>query len=90
MGKPNLEDIYGAGYLVDLFMREFPGDADTYSDAALAAVSVYRSDPPEAALLQARVGRMMVSRGLEHEVRYAAGLGVLDAVPVLNGQRLTL
>ncbi len=90
MGKPNLEDIYGAGYLVDLFMREFPGDADTYSDASVAAVSVFRSDPPEAALLQARVGRMMVARGLEHEVRYAAGLGVLDAVPELSGHRLTL
>lgn len=90
MGNPNLEDIYGAGYLVDLFMREFPGDADTYSDAALAARSIFQADIPEAALLQARVGRMMVARGLEHEVRYAASLGVLDVVPALNGNRLTI
>jgi 2-phosphosulfolactate phosphatase len=90
MGNPNLEDIYGAGYLVDLFMRDFPGDADTYSDAALAARSIFRADVPEQALLQARVGRMMVTRGLEHEVRYAAGLGVLDVVPRLDGHRLTI
>ena len=90
MGSPNLEDIYGAGYLVDLLAREFPGDADTFSDAALAARSIFNAEPPEEALLRSRVGRMMVERGLEHEVRYAAQLGTLDVAPQLRSGRLTV
>lgn len=90
MGSPNLEDIYGAGYLVDLLARELPGDADTFSDAALAARSIFNAEPPEEALLRSRVGRMMVERGLEHEVRYAAQLGTLDVAPQLRSGRLTV
>ena len=88
MGSPNLEDIYGAGYLVDLLAERMPGDAEYYSDAALAARAIFRAEPPEQALLRSRVGRMMIERGLEDEVRYAAGLGELDVVPRLVGGRL--
>lgn len=90
MGSPNLEDVYGAGYLVDLLAQELPGDADTYSDAALAARTIFNAEPPEQALLRSRVGRMMMERGLEHEVRYAAQLGTLDVVPQLRSGRLTV
>lgn len=90
MGSPNLEDMYGAGYFVELLSAEMKGDSDTFSDASLAARALFRSEPSEPALLKSRVGRMMIDRGLEHEVRFAAQLGVLDVVPKLNDGRLTV
>jgi 2-phosphosulfolactate phosphatase len=88
MGTPNLEDIYGAGYLVDLLARSVSADGDAFSDAALAARAIYRGEAPESALLRSRVGRMMVERGLEDEVRFAASLSKLDVVPQLHQNRL--
>lgn len=88
MGSPNLEDIYGAGYLVDLLTHCVAADADTFSDAALAARAIYRAEAADTALLRSRVGRMMIERGLEHEVRFAAGLSRLPVVPRLVGDRL--
>jgi 2-phosphosulfolactate phosphatase len=90
MGSPNLEDIYGAGYLVDLLSRSQGDDPDAFSDAAIAAQAIYRAEDPTEALLRSRVGRMMIDRGLEEEVRYAARLSVLDVAPELVGGRLTL
>lgn len=90
MGSPNLEDMYGAGYFVDLLSTEIEGDSDTFSDASLAARALFRSEPSEQALFKSRVGRMMIERGLEHEVRFAAQLGVLDVVPELTDGRLTV
>jgi 2-phosphosulfolactate phosphatase len=90
MGSPNLEDMYGAGYFVDLLCAEIKGDSDTFSDASLAARALFRSEPSEQALLKSRVGRLMIERGLEHEVRFAAQLGVLDVVPELTDGRLTV
>ncbi|MEX0960355.1 MAG: 2-phosphosulfolactate phosphatase [Burkholderiales bacterium] len=89
MGSPNLEDIYGAGYLVELLANADPGDADTFSDAALAVRAIFRSEDPADALLRSRVGRLMIERGLEREVRYAAQLSTLDVVPVLIDGRLS-
>jgi 2-phosphosulfolactate phosphatase len=88
MGSPNLEDIYGAGYLVDLFERNLPADPEAFSDAALAARAVFLGEKPEAALLRSRVGRMMIDRGLTHEVRFAAELSRLNIVPRLVDGRL--
>ena len=88
MGSPNLEDMYGAGYFVELLSAELASDSDTFSDASLAARALFRSEPSEQALLKSRVGRMMIERGLEHEVKFAAQLGVLDVVPELTGGRL--
>ena len=90
MGSPNLEDMYGAGYFVELLSAQLQGDIDTFSDASLAARALFRSEPSEPALLKSRVGRMMIERGLEHEVRFAAQLGVLDVVPELKNGRLTV
>lgn len=89
MGSPNLEDMYGAGYLVDLLVDAMDADGDTFSDASLAARAVFLAEPPEQALLRSRVGRMMIERGLQHEVRFASQLGVLDVVPELKDGRLT-
>lgn len=88
MGSPNLEDMYGAGYFVDLLVASMKGDADMFSDASMAARALFRSEPAEQALLKSRVGRMMIERDLEHEVKFAAQLGVLDVVPELIDGRL--
>ena len=82
MGNPNLEDMYGAGYFVDLIAREL-GEERDFSDAARAARALFRSEPAESALLRSRVGQMMQERGLTQEVEYAAQLSALDVVPKL-------
>lgn len=88
MGMVNLEDLYGAGYLVDLLSSALDERSD-FSDAALAARSLFRSEDAASCLMRARVGRMMVDRGLTHEVHYAAGLSRLPAVPkLLDGKLL--
>ncbi len=82
----NLEDFYGAGYLVSLLERR---RGTELSDAALAARMLHeRSDALEC-LAAGRVGRMMRDRGLEHEVRFAARKSLFGVVPRLDGGRLT-
>jgi 2-phosphosulfolactate phosphatase len=66
----NLEDFYGAGYLVSLFARS-PG-AHEFTDAAIAARFLHDRSEAMECLTASRVGRMMLSRGLEHEVAFAA------------------
>jgi 2-phosphosulfolactate phosphatase len=85
----NLEDFYGAGCFVERFAALI-GDAADFSDAARAARSVYRQAKPVQALLESRVGRMMASRGLAHEVEFAARLDAFPVVPVLDQGRLRL
>jgi len=89
MGMVNLEDLYGAGYLVDLLSRALDENSD-FSDAALAVRSLFRNEDAADCLLRARVGRMMIERNLTHEVHYAAGLSILRAVPLLQDGRLTI
>ena len=88
MGNPNLEDMYGAGYFVELIAREI-GEHRDFSDAAWAARALFRSEPAESALMRCRVGQMMQERGLTDEVKFAARLGALDVVPKLIDGRLT-
>ena len=66
----NLEDFYGAGYLVSLFARR-PG-AHEFTDAAVAARLLHDHCEALECLAASRVGRMMLSLGLEHEVRFAS------------------
>jgi len=82
MGNPNLEDMYGAGYFVDLIARII-GEKRDFSDAALAARAVFLSEGARTALLRSRVGQLMQERGHTHEVEYAAQLGCLRVVPKL-------
>src|SRR5690606_13917865 len=67
----NLEDFYGAGHLVALF-RELAPERYEYTDAARAARFLYERTEAMECLREARVGRMMLARGLEPEVRCAA------------------
>ena len=66
----NLEDFYGAGYLVSLFARR--AGAHEFTDAAAAARLLHDHCDAMECLSASRVGKMMLGRGLEHEVRFAA------------------
>lgn len=78
----NLEDFYGAGYLVSL-LRHRVASAD-YSDAALAAELLHDHCDGLDALRRARVGRMMLARRLDDEVAFAAQESCHDVVPKLR------
>ena len=85
----NFEDFYGAGYFVERF-AELLGDAADLSDAAKAARLLYRQANAPQALLECRVGRMMVAKGLAHEVEFACRLDAFPVVPALDQGRLRL
>jgi 2-phosphosulfolactate phosphatase len=82
----NLEDFYGAGYLVSLFTRI--GRDLELSDAALAALLLHDGGDALACLSRGRVGRLMLERGLRHEVEYAARKDHLSVIPELRAGRL--
>jgi len=86
-GSVNLEDMVGAGYYVDLFTKALAGEED-FSDAALAALHLFRSVDPFQALLNSRVGRMMQERDLVHEVEFASRRSEIRLVPRLVDGRL--
>jgi 2-phosphosulfolactate phosphatase len=85
----NFEDFYGAGYFVERFAELLGGAAD-FSDAAKAARMVYRDARAPEALLDCRVGRMMVAKGLAREVEFACRLDAFPVVPVLQQGKLKL
>jgi 2-phosphosulfolactate phosphatase len=82
----NFEDFYGAGYFVECLL---PHVSDL-SDAARAALAVYRHAKAPEALLDCRVGRMMAARGLAHEVEFACRRDAFPVVPALQQGRLRL
>jgi 2-phosphosulfolactate phosphatase len=88
-GGFNLEDLYGAGYMVDLFAAGFDERRDL-SDAALAARRLYNTHDAFDCLISSRVGRMMQDAGFEEEVRFAAREDVFQVVPKLDGGRVRL
>ena len=82
----NFEDFYGAGYFVECLLPH----VKDLSDAAKAALLLYRQARAPEALLDCRVGRMMVARGLGHEVEFACQRDAFPVVPVLEHGRLRL
>src|SRR5688500_15106067 len=85
----NFEDFYGAGCFVERFAERLGASADL-SDAARAARTVYREARAPEALLECRVGRMMVARGLQREVEFASRQDALPVIPALERGRLRL
>jgi 2-phosphosulfolactate phosphatase len=79
----NLEDYYGAGYLVSLLARA-PGY--DLSDAALAAMLLHDGAGDAGCLARSEVGRLMRARGLEQEVAFAAQKDRFDVVPLLTSE----
>ncbi len=78
----NLEDFYGAGYLVSLFARR--PEAHEFTDAAMAARLLHDHCQAVECLALSRVGRMMLQRGLMHEVKFAAQKSRFDVVARLQ------
>lgn len=78
----NLEDFYGAGCLASLF-RDLGGDRFEFTDAALAAEMLYRQGDALQCLSQSCVGRRMLARKLDDEVRYAAQQHCFEVIPKL-------
>lgn len=85
----NFEDFYGAGCFVERFAERLGASAD-FSDAARAARTVYREARAPQALLECRVGRMMVERGLQREVEFASRHDAFPVIPALEDGRLRL
>jgi 2-phosphosulfolactate phosphatase len=85
----NLEDFYGAGYLVERLAELLGAHADL-SDAAIAARSLYRHARAPEVLLDCRVGRMMAARGLAEEVEFACRFDAFPVLPALRGGVLSL
>jgi 2-phosphosulfolactate phosphatase len=83
----NLEDFYGAGHIAAHFERT---GGYALTDAALAAVLLYRGCDASTTLRASRVGRIMQSHGLQHEVDCAAQFDTHDVVPELNDGCLRL
>jgi len=84
-GHFNLEDFYGAGHIVAHF-QQYRGYE--LSDAAAAAMHLYRGCDARTALLSSRVGKIMRERSLQDEVEYAARLDTLSVVARLQDGRL--
>jgi 2-phosphosulfolactate phosphatase len=82
----NFEDFYGAGYFVECLQ---PHVADL-SDAAKAALALYRHAKAPEALLDCRVGRMMAARGLAREVEFACRRDAFPVVAALDQGRVRL
>lgn len=81
-GRFNLEDFYGAGYLVSLLRRL--GRVGDLTDAALAAEKLHENVPAEECLLASRVGRMMQNHPPRiEEVRFAATKSRYEVIPRL-------
>jgi 2-phosphosulfolactate phosphatase len=78
----NLEDFYGAGYFVSLFAQR-AGAKLEFSDAALAAEILHERGDALECLTRARVGRMMLARNLDDEIRFAARKNCYAVVPHL-------
>ena len=83
MGNPNLEDMYGAGYFVELIARELGEGAGFLRCRDRRARAVPAAKRPRARCCARRVGQLMQERGLTHEVEYAAQLSPLNVVPKL-------
>ncbi len=83
----NMEDFYGAGYLVSLLLAS--RDGFRVSDAAQAAAMFYERWQALECLRRARVGRIMAARHLDDEIAFAAQKSVFATVPRFAGGRVT-
>ncbi|SEQ61954.1 2-phosphosulfolactate phosphatase [Piscibacillus halophilus] len=89
-GQFNIEDFYGAGYLIDLLLEKASFDL---SDAALAAYKFYVSskNEPQKILKQSAVGQMLCRNQLEDVIDYVALKSNLDLVPYLiDGKKIVV
>lgn len=81
-GAFGIDDAYTAGCLIDLLRREDEGEM---TDAAMAALRLYRSERDPIALFRASAaGRNVIQLGLGDDVVFCAQLDASAAVPALG------
>ncbi|MCC2596226.1 2-phosphosulfolactate phosphatase [Pusillimonas sp. MFBS29] len=71
LGRFSLEDFYGAGYLIRC-LQEASNHSFICSDAALAAEMVWNDRPPSEVIRAARLGRLMLDRGMAASLDYVS------------------
>jgi 2-phosphosulfolactate phosphatase len=81
----NMEDFYGAGYLIDCLLSNDKA-AWEMTDATLAAYHFYNGTKNNAKeiLKTSRVGRMLASYGFENELQFVSQHGLYDVVPYMD------
>lgn len=86
-GEFNMEDFYGAGYVIHCLMQDGKTDWEL-TDPARAALHFYRGTRHngEGILKSSRVGKMLVHYGFESEIQFVAREGTIDVVPYLKDQ----
>lgn len=86
-GAFGIDDAYAAGCLIDLLEDRVDGDL---SDAAAAALRLYRSEPDPGALFRtSAAGRNVINLGLDDDVTFCTRRDASAAVPML-GRELVL
>ena len=88
-GRINLEDVFTAGYLVDQLCAMAPNSWEL-TDTCEIAQAVYHqhAGQPESCLCNSQLGKTLSRIGMDHEVCYAAKIGLLDIVPTMQGSRM--
>jgi 2-phosphosulfolactate phosphatase len=94
-GAFGIDDAYTAGCLVDLILKEPNHDSrftiHELSDAALAALRLFRSDPDTTAVFRmSAAGRNVIGLGLGDDVTFCAERDRSTAVPMLGRELHTL
>ncbi|MBX6352512.1 MAG: 2-phosphosulfolactate phosphatase [Thermoflavifilum sp.] len=84
-GHLSLEDFVCAGVLARLLPA-----AESYNDAALAAMALAEQQSPLVWLKQGRVGRWLTRHDQADLVAFAADVGASDAVVAVEGRQLRL
>ncbi|MDY3331404.1 MAG: 2-phosphosulfolactate phosphatase [Pelistega sp.] len=76
----NMEDFYGAGYLISLLPRE----QFTLTDSATAAWQYYLGADVKDCLYNSRVGKRLIAKGEQKEVDFIAQKDIYSVVPQLT------
>ena len=75
IGRPNLEDTFGAGYFINLLRKKLVHSKKTvFSDAAVISEHLFKINQNETMKLfhESRVGQIMLERNLGNELDYAS------------------
>lgn len=80
LGRFSLEDFYGAGYLIQC-LQEASNHSFICSDAALAAEMVWNDRTPRDVIRAARLGQLMLERGMAASLDYVSQLDCSTVVP---------
>lgn len=83
-----IDDAYCAGFLIDRFLESGLGDL---TDAAMAAVALFRSDPDaQAVFTRSAAGRNVIRLGLAADLTYCAQRDASSVVPRLGRELFLL